>query len=169
MLNRLIREVLSFFVNYLTRNRMENITSYIDPTVHEKKKPFTCFICNYQCSQRGNMTNHIASVHEGKKPFKCSICDYKFSTKQMLTKHTESVHEGRKPYSCSICVFCGSIKRPWLSTLDQFMRARNHSNVPFVITTLHKWGTLKCILYQCMRARNPSNVQFVTTVLESGS
>ena len=36
---------------------------------------------------------HITSVHEGKKPFKCSICDYKCSQKGQLTKHISSNHE----------------------------------------------------------------------------
>ena len=53
--------------------------------------------------ERGNLTKHIASVHEGKKPLSCAICDYICSQKSTLTLHIESVHEGKKPFKCSIC------------------------------------------------------------------
>ena len=37
--------------------------------VHERKKPFYCGICEYNCSQKNQMNKYVASVHEGKKPF----------------------------------------------------------------------------------------------------
>ena len=49
------------------------------------------------------MKTHIESVHEKKKPFKCDICDYSFSQKSDLKKHHESVHEGKRPFKCEIC------------------------------------------------------------------
>ena len=33
----------------------------------EGKKPFKCDICDYSCSQIGNLEKHVASVHENKK------------------------------------------------------------------------------------------------------
>ena len=45
--------------------------------IHEGKKQFECFICDYKYSEKKYLTSHIASVHEGKKPFKCLICDHK--------------------------------------------------------------------------------------------
>ena len=30
---------------------------------------YKCSICDYNCSQKGDLTKHIASVHEGKKTF----------------------------------------------------------------------------------------------------
>ena len=63
--------------------------------IHEGKKPFNCDICNYRCSQKGDMKTHVASVHEGKKPFKCDICDYSCSQKGNMTRHVSSIHEGK--------------------------------------------------------------------------
>ena len=36
----------------------------------------TYYLCDYSCSQKRVMTNHIASLHEGKRPFRCDICEY---------------------------------------------------------------------------------------------
>ena len=33
-------------------------------SVHEGKKPFKCSICNYNCSQKANLTPLIASIHK---------------------------------------------------------------------------------------------------------
>ena len=49
------------------------------------------------------MKIHIASVHEKKKPHKCDICDAMFSTIANLRKHVSAVHEEktvskRKPF-----------------------------------------------------------------------
>ena len=38
-------------------------------SVHEKKKPFECSICNLSCSREEHVKNHSESVHEGKKFF----------------------------------------------------------------------------------------------------
>ena len=49
------------------------------------------------------MNNHVASVHDNKKPFKCEICDYRCSQKGDLSKHFTAVHEKKKPFKCEIC------------------------------------------------------------------
>ena len=59
-------------------------------------------MCDYGCSLKRTLRQHIASVHEGKKPHKCSICDYSFSEKGNMIKHIESVHEERNSNKCSI-------------------------------------------------------------------
>ena len=43
-----------------------------------------------------NFTSYILSVHEKKKPFKCSICDYKSTYDESLSKHITTIHEGKK-------------------------------------------------------------------------
>ena len=64
-----------------------------------------CSNCDYKCSQKGNLTKHIASVHrpsdvliepvhEDEKLIKCSICDYTCPQEGDLTNHIASVHNG---------------------------------------------------------------------------
>ena len=51
-------------------------------SVHVKKKPFKCYICEYSFSKTSSIFKiHIKSVHEEKKPFKCDICDNSCSQK----------------------------------------------------------------------------------------
>ena len=45
--------------------------------------------------------------------------------------------------------------------MPYFIKTRNHSCVPFVITTVHQKGIWLNMLDQCMRARNHSSVLFV--------
>ena len=62
-------------------------------------KPYKCLICDYSCTTKGNMKNHIDAVHEGKKPYKCTICDYICSQQNKLTHHMNALHEGKKPHT----------------------------------------------------------------------
>jgi uncharacterized C2H2 Zn-finger protein len=70
---------------------------YVIIAVHIKvtqiNKSFTCEICDYSFSQKGNMNNHIASVHNGKKLLKCVICNATFTQKSNLKKHVLHIHE----------------------------------------------------------------------------
>ena len=50
-------------------------------SVHEKKKPFKCDICEYSCSQMSRLNLDLELVHGEKKLFKCDICDYSFFQK----------------------------------------------------------------------------------------
>ena len=43
----------------------------------------------YRWSDKRNMNTHFASVHEVKKPFKCDICDYCCSKKHKMKQHVE--------------------------------------------------------------------------------
>jgi hypothetical protein len=45
------------------------------------------------------MITHFESVHERKKPFKCEICDHCYSTKSELKGHVGSVHEKKIPFT----------------------------------------------------------------------
>ena len=44
--------------------------------------------------KKGDLNKHVASVHKGKKPFKCDICDYSCSQKQQMKQHVEKKHDG---------------------------------------------------------------------------
>ena len=46
-------------------------------SVHERKKPFKCNICDVSFTEMGKL--NVSLVHERKKPFKCIFCDISFS------------------------------------------------------------------------------------------
>jgi hypothetical protein len=50
--------------------------------------------CEYECSERGSLKQHIMAVHEKLKPFNCQICEFKCSEKANLKKHSV-VHENK--------------------------------------------------------------------------
>ena len=50
------------------------------------KSDITCAICNSNFSNNKCLNQHISSVHEKKKPFKCSVCELCFSEKGTLKK-----------------------------------------------------------------------------------
>ena len=50
------------------------------------------YVCDHKCSDKGNLSKHIALVHERKKTYMCDICYRKFAEKQSLNRHIASVH-----------------------------------------------------------------------------
>ena len=60
-------------------------TSNDVPNEKQTKALVRCEICCKTYSKLANLKKHIASVHEKKKPFKCEICDYNFSQKYTMT------------------------------------------------------------------------------------
>ena len=84
------------------------------------------------------LKKHVESVHEGKKPFDCYICDYSCAKKNIMKYYVESVHEGRKPFDCDICDYSCAKKSVMKNILNQFMKERNHLIVTFVITAVLK-------------------------------
>ena len=66
-------------------------------SVHEKKKPFKCDICNFSCYQKRDLKKHIESAHENKKLFRCDICDKTFNQKTNMTAHISRGHQGMNP------------------------------------------------------------------------
>ena len=45
---------------------------------------------------------HVATVHERKKPFKCDLCNAEFTSKQRMKGHIATIHEGEKQFKCDI-------------------------------------------------------------------
>ena len=78
-------------------------------SVHDRKKPVKCSICNATFTRNSSLNRHVASVHEGKKPhdgkkpYKCDICRAVFTRKNALKNHYASVHDGKKLFDCNIC------------------------------------------------------------------
>ena len=62
---------------------------------------YACNKCDYQATQKGNITLPIQSVHEGVK-YACNQCAYQATQQSNLTTHIQSVHEGVK-YACNHC------------------------------------------------------------------
>ena len=97
-------------------------------SVHERKKPYKCLICDYSCFEKGTLKKHIHNVHEEKTQYKCPTCDFTSSYKNSLKANITTIHaglkphnkcpihEGEKPCKCSVCDYnClkkGSLKRP---------------------------------------------------------
>jgi hypothetical protein len=71
--------------------------------VHEKKRPFTCEICNETFPRIFSLTRHMNNEHnQNKTIYKCKYCDAQ-GRKDNITKHERVVHEGEKKYSCNLC------------------------------------------------------------------
>ena len=67
--------------------------------VHDKKKPFSCEICDGSFLSRYDLERHFSKVHEGNKdPFRCYKCNSAFASKGKLKSHIEADHEGKKPF-----------------------------------------------------------------------
>ena len=72
-------------------------------SVREGKKPFKCENCDYSCSLKVKLNQHVASVHEGKQPFKCESYDLNCDQNNELQQNVASDHEEKKPFKCEYC------------------------------------------------------------------
>ncbi|XP_052745767.1 oocyte zinc finger protein XlCOF6 isoform X2 [Bicyclus anynana] len=68
---------------------------------HTGAKPYSCEMCNYKCTKKSNLLQHM-KTHTGAKPFSCEICNYKCARKHHLLDHMKT-HTGEKPFCCEIC------------------------------------------------------------------
>ena len=68
----------------------------------EKKKPYKCTICDYNCAFKSVLANHVSRVHEGIKQYVCEICGTRFVNNSKLIAHITTNHEGKKPFICKI-------------------------------------------------------------------
>lgn len=58
----------------------------------------TCHICNKTFQDVFKVKQHIATVHERRKPFECTMCDKKFACRASTTKHNLIYHDGSEEY-----------------------------------------------------------------------
>ena len=61
-------------------------------TNHLGQNKFLCYTCNSQFWLKTSLIEHRRTVHEKKKPFECKICQRKFSQLYHVTVHLNSVH-----------------------------------------------------------------------------
>jgi len=93
METRTAQEVTShMFVEHGVRARLERAAA-----IHQ------CPQCPFEDNQKGKLTRHIASVNEKKRHYSCNLCDGTFTSNQHLKGHISSVHDGLKPHSCDMC------------------------------------------------------------------
>ena len=99
---------------------------------HNKKKPFKCDVCAFDCSTRSqvrihkkmkhdgvkdtchmcgavvtNLSSHIRSVHnKDKYKFACDLCGKTFGLIRDLSRHKGAMHSGRVKRGNSLCSQC---------------------------------------------------------------
>jgi hypothetical protein len=106
--------------------------------VHDKIKDFECDLCEFKCSTKGNLDNHIKSVHDKIKDFECDLCEFKCSQKTTLDNHIKSVHDKIKDWECDKCDYKCSHK----GALDNHIKS--------VHDKIKDWECNKCD-YKCSR------------------
>ena len=63
-------------------------------SIHERKKPFKCEICDKSFPHKFNLNTHMSSIHEENKLIKCEVCDGSFATNSQMNKYSAYVHQG---------------------------------------------------------------------------
>ena len=67
-------------------------------TVHKKKKPYQCSLCNAEFGLEYNLSNHMKSVHKRIKKHFFTVCGTNFSTKFVLNQHIKLKHSKEDVY-----------------------------------------------------------------------
>ena len=79
-------------------------------TIHEGRgSEFQCNSCDYQATQKVNLTQHKKRIHEKGKDNECEKCDKKYFSKSELKIHTDAIHNGIV-FKCNHCGKTFSIK-----------------------------------------------------------
>ncbi len=77
--------------------------------VSQKRRFWTCDICDKQFTRKANLRTHCESVHSGRK-YQCDICLAKYSREWYLTEHKTKVHSITSlPVCKKKCLFCDSV------------------------------------------------------------
>ena len=82
--------------------------------VHDKKKSYTCKLCEEEFSSKGNMNRHLEEQHsifdlenpiQSKDPseFLCNLCDKNFKRKEQLASHMNTHQSTENKYTCCDC------------------------------------------------------------------
>ena len=68
-----------------------------------RKETFSCEVCDYKCSKRGNLGIHMKK-HSDKKNYQCSNCEKKFTWCSSLKSHMLAAHSKKShKFKCEIC------------------------------------------------------------------
>ena len=71
------------------------LNNHID-FIHRKLKLFNCKYCSYQSKCKADLKCHIYSVHKNLEPTKCEQCNFRCSQKSLMKNHVELVHKQKK-------------------------------------------------------------------------
>lgn len=69
-----------------------NLKAGLGVTIHSTERPYNCSFCEYRCTIKGRLNNHIKVIHTDGKPFSCSQCQFNCKAKGNLTQHTKMIH-----------------------------------------------------------------------------
>ena len=83
--------------------RAYNKPNLIDsnPSIKESNKDTQCDQCDYNPTDKSNLSKHKKVVHEGLR-FPCNFCEYTSTCRSALKDHISSIHEGIK-HQCHQC------------------------------------------------------------------
>ena len=88
---------------------------------------FKCNQCDYEASQRSNLSLHIQHKHEGIEYF-CTECEYRAPYKHELKKHHQLKH-GDTQYLCNECEY-----QAWCqSSLKSHIQSKHEGKVYLVL------------------------------------
>ena len=51
-------------------------------------------MCNFKCTSKNDLNRHVSSVHERKKPLKCELCEKSFAVIPYMRNHVARIHKG---------------------------------------------------------------------------
>lgn len=69
--------------------------------IHIKLQKYKCDICNYACSIKTMLSDHMM-CHTDKKNFECQVCKKTFARKKSLAEHMK-IHNNDKRFVCQHC------------------------------------------------------------------
>lgn len=133
------------FVHFLQKYPEENVNTHWKSV--KQKGWFTldkhyCFLCDYSCSSRTSMYNHICNTHpqwvtektllkQKNQIYECSICNTKYTLKKNARRHIQENHH-EYPTNCinqlirnHACTFSKEL----VNLLPQMIQFPQHTNI----------------------------------------
>ena len=89
------RESASLFVGFGSMKIFFHIKS-----VHEKKKRYSCEVCQKEFTLKGNLDKHAKTIHN-QEWIQCQLCDKAFTQNKNLMDHIRRIHSKDKSHNSS--------------------------------------------------------------------
>ena len=94
-------------------------------------------MCNFKCTSKNDLNRHVSSVHERKKPFNCELCEKSFAVIPYMRNHFARIHKGEQHGICKICEYICSSKYTWNKSILNLFMKKSHFSVKCVNETSH--------------------------------